>query len=103
MSPFLHPAAVTVSPRDTKSQGLSTSEVNPLKKWTPEEGYCFFNRWAEEEYTATESSPGPFSGHCPLVPRRVTSPGQESGKPTKDKGKKNNHGSHRRSVSAVTL
>uniref|UniRef100_A0A8C3BHM9 Phospholipid-transporting ATPase n=1 Tax=Cairina moschata TaxID=8855 RepID=A0A8C3BHM9_CAIMO len=103
LSPFLHPAAVTVSPRNTKSQGLSTSEVNPLKKWTPEEGYCFFNRWAEEEYTATESSPGPFSGHCPLVPRRVTSPGQESGKPTKDKGKKNNHGSHRRSVSAVTL
>ncbi|XP_068554243.1 phospholipid-transporting ATPase VB isoform X2 [Anas acuta] len=103
LSPFLHPAAETVSPRDTKSQGLSTSEVNPLKKWTPEEGYYFFNRWTEEEYTATESSAGPFSGHCPLVPSRVTSPGQDSGKPTKDKGKKNNHGSHRRSVSAVTL
>lgn len=103
MSPFLHPAAATVSHRDTESQGLSTSEVNPLKKWTPEEGYYFFNRWAEEEYTATESSAGPFTGHCPLVPSRVTSPGQDSGKPTKYKGEKFNHGSHRRSVSAVTL
>lgn len=100
VSPFLHPAATALSHGDTESQGLSASEVNPLRKQTPEEGYCFFNRWAEEESTAMDSSAGPFSGQCPLVPSRVTAPGQDSGKLTKGNV---NHGSHRRSVSAVTL
>ncbi|CAM9459388.1 unnamed protein product [Bubo scandiacus] len=103
VSPFLHPAAAAVSHGDTETQGLSTSNVNPLRKQTPEEGYCFFNRWAEEESIATDSSAGPFSGHYPLVPSRVTNPGQNSGKLTKDNAKNFNHGSHRRSVSAVTL
>ncbi|XP_075365597.1 phospholipid-transporting ATPase VB [Mycteria americana] len=103
VSPFLHPVAAAVSRGDTESQGLSASEVNPLRKWTPEEGYYFFNRWAEEESTTTDSSAGPFSGHYPLVPSRVTTAGQDSGKLTKDNANSFNHGSHRRSVSAVTL
>lgn len=88
---------------DTESQRLSTSEVNHLRKQIPEEGYYFFNRWAEEESTATDPSAGPFSGHYPLVPSRVTTPGQDSGKRTKANENNFNHGSHRRSVSAVTL
>lgn len=103
MSPFLHPAAAAVSYGDTESQGLSASEVNPLRKQTPEEGYYFFNRWAEEESTATDCSAGPFSGHYPLVPSRVTTHGQDGGKLAKDNAHNFNHGSHRRSVSAVTL
>ena len=103
VSPFLHPAATAVSHGDTESQGLSASEVNPFRKRTPEEGYYFFNRWAEEESTAPDSSAGPFSGHYPLVPSRVTNPGQVGGKLTKDNANNFNHGSHRRSVSAVTL
>ncbi|KFR01831.1 putative phospholipid-transporting ATPase VB [Nipponia nippon] len=94
VSPFLHPVAAAVSHGDTESQGLSASEVNPLRKWTAEEGYYFFNRWAEK---------GPSSGHCPLVPSRVAPPGQDSGKLTKDNASSFNHGSHQRSVSAVTL
>lgn len=88
---------------DAGSQGLLASEVNPLRKWAHEEGYYFFNRWAEEESTATDSSAGPFSGHCPLVPSGITSPGQDDDKLTKGKAKNFNCGSHRRSVSAVTL
>ncbi|KGL88978.1 putative phospholipid-transporting ATPase VB [Charadrius vociferus] len=103
VSPFLHPAAAAVSYGDTESQGLSASEVNPLRKQTPEEGYYFFNRWAEEESTATDSSAGPFSGHYPRVPSTVTPHGQDGGKLTKDNAHNFNHGSHRRSVSAVTL
>ncbi|GAB0196073.1 phospholipid-transporting ATPase VB [Grus japonensis] len=103
VSPFLHLAAADVSHGDTESQGLAVSEVNPLRKPTPEEGYYFFNRWAEEESTATDSSAGPFSGHYPLVPSRVTTHRQDGGKVTKDNANKFNHGSHRRSVSAVTL
>ncbi|XP_010293359.1 PREDICTED: probable phospholipid-transporting ATPase VB [Phaethon lepturus] len=102
VSPFLHPTAASVSHGDTESQGLSASEVNPLRKRTPEEGYYFFNRWAEEESTATDFSAGTFSGHYPLVPSSVTT-GQDSGKLTKDNANNFNHGSHRRSVSAVTL
>ncbi|KFQ53761.1 putative phospholipid-transporting ATPase VB [Nestor notabilis] len=90
LSPFLHPATA-VSHRDTESQRLSTSKVNPLRKQTPEEGYYFFNRWAEEER------------HYPLVPSRVTTPEQDSGKLTKGNVNDFNHGGHRRSVSAVTL
>uniref|UniRef100_A0A8C3PIS8 Phospholipid-transporting ATPase n=1 Tax=Calidris pygmaea TaxID=425635 RepID=A0A8C3PIS8_9CHAR len=103
VSPFLHPAAAAVSHGDRESQGLSASEANPLRKQTPEEGFYFFNRWAEEESTAMDSSAGPISGHCPLVPGRVTTHQQDSGKMTKDKAHNFNHGSHRRSVSAVTL
>ncbi|XP_040460796.1 phospholipid-transporting ATPase VB [Falco naumanni] len=102
VSPFLHPAAAAVSPRDT-GQVLAASEVNPLRKWTPEEGYYFFNKWAEEETTATSSSAGPFSSHYPLVPSGGTAPGQDRGKLIKDNTNNFNHGSHRRSVSAVTL
>uniref|UniRef100_A0A8C9F2V7 Phospholipid-transporting ATPase n=1 Tax=Pavo cristatus TaxID=9049 RepID=A0A8C9F2V7_PAVCR len=83
------------------AQGLLASEVNPLRKWAHEEGYYFFNRWAEEESTATDSSAGPLSGRYPLVPSGITSPGQDGGKLTK--AKNFNCGSHRRSVSAVTL
>lgn len=103
VSPFLHPAAAATSRGDTESQGLSGPEVNPLRKQTLEEGYYFFNRWAEEEATATDSSVGPSSGHYPLVPSRVTSPGHHDGKVTKDNANNFSHGSHRRSVSAVTL
>ncbi|KAM9531195.1 phospholipid-transporting ATPase VB [Guaruba guarouba] len=103
VSPFLHPAAAAVSHRDTESQRLSTSEVNRLRKQTPEEGYYFFNRWAEEESNATDPSAGPFSGHYPLVPSRVTTSGQDSGKLIKGNENNFNLGSHRRSVSAVTL
>ncbi|XP_049685050.1 phospholipid-transporting ATPase VB [Accipiter gentilis] len=104
VSPFLHPVATALSHGDTESQGLSASEVNPLRKETPEEGYCFFNKWAEEEITtAADSSAGPFSGHYLLVPSRVTTPGQDSGKLSKDNANSFNRGSHRRSVSAVTL
>uniref|UniRef100_A0A663FHY8 Phospholipid-transporting ATPase n=1 Tax=Aquila chrysaetos chrysaetos TaxID=223781 RepID=A0A663FHY8_AQUCH len=95
--------ATAVSHGDTEIRGLSASEVNPLRKQTPEEGYYFFNKWAEEEPTATDSSAGPFSGHYLLVPSRVTTPGQDGGKLTKDNAKSFNRGSHRRSVSAVTL
>nr|XP_021144917.1 probable phospholipid-transporting ATPase VB [Columba livia]XP_021144918.1 probable phospholipid-transporting ATPase VB [Columba livia]XP_021144920.1 probable phospholipid-transporting ATPase VB [Columba livia]XP_021144921.1 probable phospholipid-transporting ATPase VB [Columba livia]XP_021144922.1 probable phospholipid-transporting ATPase VB [Columba livia]XP_021144923.1 probable phospholipid-transporting ATPase VB [Columba livia] len=100
VSPFLHPAAAAVSHGHTGSQGLSASEVNPLRKQTLEEGYYFFNRWAEEESTATDLSAGPFSGQYSLVPSRATPSGQDSGKLTKGNV---NRGSHRRSVSAVTL
>lgn len=103
VSPFLHPVATAVSHEDTENQGLSASEVNPLRKETPEEGYYFFNKWAEEEPTATDSSAGPFSGHYLLVPSRVTTPGQDGGKLSKDNANSFNQGSHRRSVSAVTL
>lgn len=102
-SPFLHPAAASVPQVDAGSQGLLASEVNPLRKWAHEEGYYFFNRWAAEESTATDSSAGPLSGHCPLVPSGITSPGQDGDKLTKGKAKNFNCGSHRRSVSAVTL
>lgn len=90
-------------PGDTESQGLPMSEVNPLRKQVPEEGYYFFNRWAEEESTATKPSAGPSSGHCPVVTSRVTAPGQNGGKLTKGNTNNFSHGSHRRSVSAVTL
>ncbi|KAM6116147.1 phospholipid-transporting ATPase VB [Pterocles gutturalis] len=103
VSPFLHPAAAAVSHGDTESQRLSTSEVNPLRKRTPEEGYFFFNRWAEEEPTTTDSSAGPSAGHYPFVPGRVATPGQGGGKLSRDNANNFNHGSHRRSVSAVTL
>ncbi|PKU43951.1 hypothetical protein llap_5742 [Limosa lapponica baueri] len=103
LSPFLHPAAAAVSHGDRESWGLSASEANPFRKQTPEEGYSFFNRWAEEESTAVDSSAGAVSGHYPLVPSRVTTHGQDSGKLTKDNAHNFNHGSHRRSVSAVTL
>ncbi|XP_069628451.1 phospholipid-transporting ATPase VB isoform X2 [Haliaeetus albicilla] len=103
VSPFLHPVATAVSHGDTENQGLSASEVNPLRKETPEEGYYFFNKWAEEEPTATDSSAGPFSGHYLLVPSRVPTPGQDGGKLSKDNANSFNQGSHRRSVSAVTL
>uniref|UniRef100_A0A803XZE2 Phospholipid-transporting ATPase n=1 Tax=Meleagris gallopavo TaxID=9103 RepID=A0A803XZE2_MELGA len=102
-SPFLHPAAASVPQADTGSQGLLASEVNPLRKWALEEGYYFFNRWAEEESTATDSSSGPLSGCYPLVSSGIASPGQDSGNLTKGKAKNFNCGSHRRSVSAVTL
>ncbi|XP_069725189.1 phospholipid-transporting ATPase VB isoform X2 [Phaenicophaeus curvirostris] len=102
-SPFLPPAAASVSHRDPESQGLSASGVNPLRKHTPEEGYYFFNKWAEEGSAATNSSAGPFSGHHPLIPSKVTTPGQDGSKLTKDNAHNFNHGSHRRSVSAVTL
>ncbi|XP_071670893.1 phospholipid-transporting ATPase VB isoform X2 [Patagioenas fasciata] len=100
VSPFLHSAAAALSHGDTGSHGLSASEANPLRKQTPEEGYYFFNRWAEEESTAMDPSTGPFSGRYFLLPSRVTPPGQDSGKLTKGNA---NRGSHRRSVSAVTL
>ena len=103
VSPFLHPMAAAGFHGDAESQGPSASEANPLRRRTPEEGYYFFNRWAEEESAATDSSAGPFSGHCPLVPSRVTTPGQDGGKQTKDPAHSFSHGSHRRSVSAVTL
>ncbi|KFV70550.1 putative phospholipid-transporting ATPase VB [Dryobates pubescens] len=103
VSPFLHPVATAAVSGDTESQGLPISEVNPLRKQIPEEGYHFFNRWAEEESTATDPSAGPFFGHYPVVPSRVTTPGQNSGKLTKDNANNFSHGSHRRSVSAVTL
>lgn len=92
-SPFLHPAAA----RDTENQGVSAS--NPLGRRTYEEGYFFFNRWAEEESAAADSSAGPSSGHHPLVASRETAPGQDD----KDYLKNFNYGSHRRSVSSVTL
>ncbi|KFW02969.1 putative phospholipid-transporting ATPase VB [Eurypyga helias] len=98
-SPFLHLAAAAVSHGDTESQGFSASEVKPLRKQIPEEGCYFFNRWAEEESSAA----GACSGHHPLVPSRVRTPGEDSDKLTKDNGHSFNHGSHRRSVSAVTL
>lgn len=101
VSPFLH-AAAALSHGDKENQGLSASEVNPLEKQTPEEGYYFFNRWADEESAATDPSAGPFSGDCHLVPSRVMPPGQEISKLTKQYPNFN-CGSHRRSVSSVTL
>ncbi|XP_068061762.1 phospholipid-transporting ATPase VB isoform X2 [Anomalospiza imberbis] len=100
VSPFLHSAAA-LSPRDRENQGVSAS--NPLGRRTHEEGYYFFNRWAEEESAATDSSAGPSSGHQPLVASRDTAPGQDGGKLTKDYLKNFNYGSHRRSLSSVTL
>ncbi|XP_027748498.1 probable phospholipid-transporting ATPase VB [Empidonax traillii] len=101
VSPFLHPAAAAaaVSQGDTEPQGFSTSAANPLGKGTPEEGYYFYNRWAEEECAATDSSSGPFPGPGALAASRETAPGQVS----KDSAPSFNYGSHRRSVSAVTL
>ncbi|XP_010188347.1 PREDICTED: probable phospholipid-transporting ATPase VB, partial [Mesitornis unicolor] len=100
VSPFLHPVAAAVSHGDTARQGLSASEANPLRNWTPEEGCYFYNRWAEEESAATDPAAGPSLGHCPLVPSRVTT---AQDKLAKDNASNFNHGSHRRSVSAVTL
>uniref|UniRef100_A0A8C9N9T3 Phospholipid-transporting ATPase n=1 Tax=Serinus canaria TaxID=9135 RepID=A0A8C9N9T3_SERCA len=100
VSPFLHPAAA-LSPRDTENQGVSAS--NPLGRRTYEEGHYFFNKWAEEESAATDSSAGPSSGHHPLVGSRETAPGQDGGKLSQDYLKTFNYGSHRRSVSSVTL
>ncbi|XP_023791890.1 probable phospholipid-transporting ATPase VB [Cyanistes caeruleus] len=100
VSPFLHPAAA-LSHGDTENQGVSASD--PLRRSTHEEGYYFYNRWAEEESPVTDSSAGPFSGHHPLVPSRETAPGQDGGKLTKNYPKNFSYGSHRRSVSSVTL
>ncbi|XP_057891085.1 phospholipid-transporting ATPase VB [Melospiza georgiana] len=94
VSPFLHPAAA-LSPRDTENLGVSAP--NPLGRSTYEEGYYFFNRWAEEESAAADSSAGPSSGHHPLVASREAAPGQDG----KDYLKSFNY--HRRSVSSVTL
>lgn len=99
VSPFLHPAAA-LSHGDTENQGLSAS--GPLGRRTYEEGYYFFNRWAEEESAAAASSAGPFSGNHSFVPRG-TAPGQDGGKLSKDYPSNFNYGSHRRSVSSVTL
>uniref|UniRef100_A0A8D2MTD9 Phospholipid-transporting ATPase n=1 Tax=Zonotrichia albicollis TaxID=44394 RepID=A0A8D2MTD9_ZONAL len=93
VSPFLHPAAA-LSPRDTENLGVSAP--SPLGTRTYEEGYYFFNRWAEEE-SAADSSAGPSSGHHPLVASREAAPGQDG----KDYLKSFNY--HRRSVSSVTL
>ncbi|KFO79234.1 putative phospholipid-transporting ATPase VB [Cuculus canorus] len=84
LSSFLPPAAASVSHRDTESQGFSASEVNPLRKQIPEEGYYFFNNYH-------------------LVSSKVTAPGEDGNKLTKDNAHNFNYGSHRRSVSAVTL
>lgn len=100
VSPFLHPAAA-LPHGDTEDQGVSASD--PLERRTHEEAYYFFNRWAEEESAANDSSAGPFSGHHPLVPSRATAPGQDGSKLTKDYANNFNYGSHRRSVSSVTL
>ncbi|XP_063269745.1 phospholipid-transporting ATPase VB isoform X1 [Prinia subflava] len=94
VSPFLHPAAA-LSHRDTENQGAAASG-----RRTDEEGFYFFNRWAEDECAATDSSAGPFSGNHSLVPRGETAPGQDGGK---DYPSNFNYGSHRRSVSSVTL
>ncbi|XP_035758374.1 probable phospholipid-transporting ATPase VB [Egretta garzetta] len=75
VSPFLHPPAAAVSHGDAE----------------------------RKESPAPEPSAGPSSGHYPLVPSRVATTGQDSGKLTKDNANNFNHGSHRRSVSAVTL
>uniref|UniRef100_A0A8C3RFJ1 Phospholipid-transporting ATPase n=1 Tax=Cyanoderma ruficeps TaxID=181631 RepID=A0A8C3RFJ1_9PASS len=83
------------------SSGASAS--GPLGRRTHEEGYYFFNRWAEEESAAADSSAGPFSGNHSLVPSGETAPGQDGGKLTKDYPSNFNYGSHRRSVSSVTL
>uniref|UniRef100_A0A8B9FGU3 Phospholipid-transporting ATPase n=1 Tax=Amazona collaria TaxID=241587 RepID=A0A8B9FGU3_9PSIT len=87
----------------TSNDDLDQNISHLCVKQTPEEGYYFFNRWAEEESNATDPSAGPFSGPYPLVPSRVTTPGQDSGKLTEGNENNFNHGSHRRSVSAVTL
>lgn len=100
VSPFLYPAAA-LSQRDTENQGASAS--GPLGRRTYEEGYFFFNRWAEEESAAADSSAGPFSGNHSFVPSGETAPGQDGAKLTKGYPNNFNYGSHRRSVSSVTL
>uniref|UniRef100_A0A8C3MV54 Phospholipid-transporting ATPase n=1 Tax=Geospiza parvula TaxID=87175 RepID=A0A8C3MV54_GEOPR len=87
------------SRKEATSSAPGVSASNPLGRRTYEEGYYFFNRWAEEESAATDSSAGPSSGHHPLVASRETAPGQDG----KDYLKNFNYGSHRRSVSSVTL
>uniref|UniRef100_A0A8D2QEN5 Phospholipid-transporting ATPase n=1 Tax=Zonotrichia albicollis TaxID=44394 RepID=A0A8D2QEN5_ZONAL len=91
------PAASPAS-NDDLDQSISHlfSAPSPLGTRTYEEGYYFFNRWAEEE-SAADSSAGPSSGHHPLVASREAAPGQDG----KDYLKSFNY--HRRSVSSVTL
>ncbi|XP_071426676.1 phospholipid-transporting ATPase VB isoform X1 [Pithys albifrons albifrons] len=100
VSPFLPPAAAAPPQGHPEGQGLSASEGSALGQHTPEEGCYFYNRWAEEESAAPDSSAGPFSGHKPLAASRGTAPGQAGGKGARGSA---HYGSHRRSVSAVTL
>ncbi|XP_014732813.1 PREDICTED: probable phospholipid-transporting ATPase VB isoform X1 [Sturnus vulgaris] len=100
VSPFLHPAAA-LSHRDTENHRVSASDI--LGRKTREEGYYFFNRWAEEESAATDFSAEHSSGHHPLVPSRETAPGQDGGNLTKDYPNNFNYGSHQRSLSSATL
>uniref|UniRef100_A0A8C8VG02 Phospholipid-transporting ATPase n=1 Tax=Pelusios castaneus TaxID=367368 RepID=A0A8C8VG02_9SAUR len=83
---------------------LSTPEMNPPRDWRlNEESNSSTRRGAEEERTAANSLAKPCPGRDPLVPVGRASPGLFTSQLTSENTEELNNGSHRRSVSAVTL
>ncbi|KAM7162428.1 phospholipid-transporting ATPase VB isoform 1-T1 [Macrochelys suwanniensis] len=103
VSQFLGQAAVT-SPGNNDTQGLSTPEMNHLMNWMLNgEGNSSTRRWAVEETTAANFLARPCPGQDLLEPTRIASPGPFASHLTNDNDEELTPGSHRRSVSAVTL
>ncbi|XP_030428907.1 probable phospholipid-transporting ATPase VB isoform X2 [Gopherus evgoodei] len=103
VSQFLGQAAFTPH-GNNDTQGLSTPEMNHLRDWILNgEGNSSTRRWAREEATAANSLGRPCPGRDLLEPTRIASPGPFTSHLTSDNAEELTPGSHRRSVSAVTL
>ncbi|XP_074865397.1 phospholipid-transporting ATPase VB [Carettochelys insculpta] len=97
VSQFLGQAAVT-------TQGLSTPEMNYLRDWMLDgEDNSSIREWTGGETAAVNSIARPCPGRDPFEFSRRASPGLFSGNLTNDNAEELTPGSHRRSVSAVTL
>ncbi|XP_073211990.1 phospholipid-transporting ATPase VB isoform X4 [Lepidochelys kempii] len=103
VSQFLGQAAVTPH-GNNDTQGLSTPEMNHLRDWMLNgEGNSSTRRCAGEETTAANFLARPCPGQDLLEPTRIPSPGLFASQLTSDNAEEFTPGSHRRSVSSVTL
>ncbi|XP_025034290.2 phospholipid-transporting ATPase VB [Pelodiscus sinensis] len=103
VSQFLGQAAVTPHGNNNAWE-LSTPEMNHRRDWMlDEEGNSSTSRWTGEETIAANSLARPCPGQDSLESTRITSPGMFISHLTSDNAEELNPGSHRRSVSAVTL
>lgn len=103
VSQFLGQAAVTPH-GNNDTQGLSTPEMNRLRDWMLNgEGNSSTRRCAGEETTAANFLARPCPGQNLLDPTRIPSPGPFASQLTSDNAEELTPGSHRRSVSLVTL
>lgn len=101
LSPFLHPTASAIS---HDNLGLSPQDTNPRREWIlNRESQYSIRRQTEEETTSASSSLTASPWQYQFLTDRNASPGQFTGQLTDGCAERLNRGSHRRSVSAVTL